>query len=70
MVQIATPDCLGIELIGNLFYGGNGKLSDGAIAPVIDDGNQALPLADADRPTPPVPSIYLWQQEHAGKGGG
>ena len=68
MAQIATPDCLGIELIGNLFYGGNGKLHDGAVVPAVVEDNQALPLADADRPTPPVPSIYLWQQEHAADG--
>lgn len=66
MVMLATPDCIGVELIGNSLYGGNGRFADGPAQPAVMEGNQALPLAeDAPRPAPPVPSIYDWQQEHA-----
>jgi hypothetical protein len=66
MVYLASPDCIGVELIGNTLYGGNGELCDGAGEPAALDGNQVLPLTDnAPRPRPAAASIYDWQQEHA-----
>lgn len=69
LLMLATPDCAGVELIGNRLYGGNGKLADGAGEPARMEGNRTLPLEQhAPRPRPEVPSIYEWQQEHAGQG--
>ena len=62
MVRLAAADCVGIELIGNRLYGGNGRLVEGKATPAVLRDNQALPLADAPRPTPRIPSIYEWQQ--------
>ncbi len=67
MVMLASPDCIGVELIGNTVHGGNGKLCDGAGMSALSIGNRALPPADAARPTPQVPSIYDWQQQHVGQ---
>lgn len=62
-VQLATPDCTGVEIRSNQVYGGNGKiLADNAVSALIE-GNQILPLSEAPRPTPAVPSIYEWQQK-------
>ena len=61
MVFLATPDCIGVELISNTLHGGNGKLTSGSGIPVVIKGNTALPLAQASRPNPQVPSIYEWQ---------
>jgi hypothetical protein len=66
MVYLATPDCIGVELLGNRLYGGSGTFADGAGEPAVMQGNEALPLAeDIPRPEPEVVSIYDWQQEHA-----
>lgn len=62
MVFLATPDCIGVEIIGNTLYGGNGKIAQGEGEPARAERNQALPLADAPRPTTAVPSIYEWQK--------
>jgi hypothetical protein len=61
MVFLASADCIGVEIIGNRLYGGNGKIAGGGSEPVRVEGNQALPLADASKPKPAVPSIYEWQ---------
>ncbi|MHC4594838.1 MAG: endopolygalacturonase, partial [Planctomycetota bacterium] len=61
MVFLATPDCLGTEIIGNRLYEGNGSLVAGAAEPAVVQDNLAFPLADAARPIPNVPSIYEWQ---------
>ena len=64
LIQLPTPDCIGIELIDNRVYGGSGKLCAGTSTPAVDRGNQFAPLTDAPRPTPPVPSIYEWEKAH------
>jgi len=66
MVFLGTPDCIGVEIIGNKLYGGNGKFADGIGKPAALEGNEAFPLGDAPRPEPEAPSIYEWQQEHPG----
>ena len=65
LLQLMSPDCIGVELRDNKLYGGSGKLAAGAATPALLEGNEALPLAEAPRPTPAVPSIYRWQKEHA-----
>ncbi len=68
MVRLRTPDCIGVEIIDNALYGGNGSFIAGMGRPAVMEDNEAhaLPDADAgpDRPTPPVPAIYRWQLEH------
>jgi hypothetical protein len=64
-VHLATPDCVGAELIDNTLYGGNGEMVWGA-AKVLQQGNQAKPLAEPDRPEPAVESIFEWQRERRG----
>lgn len=61
MVFLATPDCIGVEIISNKLYGGSGKFSDGLGKPEIMENNEDFPLSDASRPVPEVPSIYEWQ---------
>ena len=60
-VVLASPDCIGVEITGNLLYGGNAKISSGSAKPILLEDNQALPLAHAPRPKPTIPSIYEWQ---------
>ena len=68
MAYLASPDCIGVEFIGNTLYGGSGTFADGAGEPAVMEGNEALPLVDdAPRPAPAVASIYDWQQENAGQ---
>ena len=62
MAYLATPDCIGVEIKGNELYGGGGNIVAGLGKPAVNEGNEALPLADAPRPAPAVPSIYEWQQ--------
>ncbi|MCZ7645548.1 MAG: hypothetical protein M5U26_09730 [Planctomycetota bacterium] len=54
-----------MELRDNKLFGGNGAFAAGLAEPLVNEGNEAAPLADAPRPEPAVPSIYEWQQEHA-----
>jgi len=61
MVFPASQDCIGVEITGNLSYGGNGKISAGNGKPVLLEDNRALTLTDASRPKPAIPSIYEWQ---------
>jgi len=61
MVQLGTPDCIGIEIIGNKLYGGNGRILSGKVSQTIVKDNRAFPFGDAPRPTPDVPSVYEWQ---------
>jgi hypothetical protein len=77
MVQLGTPDCTGIEIIGNRFYGGNGRILAGKTSDTIVKDNKAFPIGDAPRlrveGVPPsirgqdardtVPSIYEWQNK-------
>jgi hypothetical protein len=62
MMTLATPDCVGVEIFGNRLYGGNGKLTGGPGKPLVNKDNQMLPLGDAPRPQPAVPSIFEWQR--------
>jgi hypothetical protein len=62
MVQLRTPDCIGLEIVGNRLLGGNGRFISGPAKPALLEGNRALPLDDAPRPQPPFPSIYEWQR--------
>jgi len=68
MVSLRTPDCIGVRLIDNALYGGNGEFVAGLGEPAVIEGNVAHPLLAGDalppRPTPPVPSIYQWQVEN------
>jgi hypothetical protein len=65
MLFLSRSNCLGVEVRDNRLYGGNGQIAAGAARPVVAEGNQALPLQEAPRPAPDVPSIYEWQQKHA-----
>ena len=64
-VRLATPDCVGVELIGNRVYGGSGQLVSGPGEPERERDNHLLPATD-DPPLPeaPVPSIFEWQREN------
>jgi hypothetical protein len=61
MVHLATPDCIGVEIVDNRLYGGNGQALTGKGKAAVLEGNQALPLGEGPRPSPLVPSIYEWQ---------
>ncbi len=62
-VIFASPDCGGIELLGNKFYGA-AMLYQGLQAPEVAKGNLILPAQqEAARPEIKVPSIYQWQLE-------
>jgi hypothetical protein len=70
MLFLRTPDCVGIELLDNTVYGGNGKLVEGVTTVAVDKGNKALPALKAGealpgRPKADPPSIYEWQQRRA-----
>ena len=66
----ATPDCGGVELIGNTFSGGNGKLYSGLHRPFLEKNNRIIPLdTSLPRPQPQVPSIYEWQLKHKRQAG-
>ncbi|MDY0170300.1 MAG: right-handed parallel beta-helix repeat-containing protein [Thermoguttaceae bacterium] len=62
-IHLATPDCIGVELINNTFYGAAGIYA-GTAEPAVDQGNRLLPLdkTEPPRPAPDVPSIYEWQK--------
>jgi hypothetical protein len=61
MVLLGTPDCTGVEIIGNKLYGGSGRFSAGKVSQAVVKDNKAFPLGDVSKPTPDVPSIYEWQ---------
>ncbi len=64
MIQLAAADCIGVEVVGNSLYGGNGHFVSGQAQPVLSEENQAFPLSPASRPQPQVPSIYEWQRRN------
>jgi len=66
MVEIKTADCVGVELRDNRLHGGNGSVVGGAGKAAISEGNRPRSSGSADRPAPPVASIYEWQRAHAG----
>lgn len=62
-MTIMTADCIGIELIGNRVYGGNGRLKVGLGKPAVEKINQFLPLAiNHEKIEPIIPSIFEWQK--------
>jgi len=62
-LHLATPDCVGVELLDNRVYGGNGKLVVGSARPLAAQGNTFAPYdAEAPRPSPRIPSIFDWQR--------
>lgn len=67
MVHLATPDCIGLEILDNALFGGNGEVVTGKASPGVLQGNRTSPFAEALRPKPTVPSIYEWQQGRAPK---
>ena len=65
-IQLATPDCVGIELIDNRVYGGNGQLVGGAGKPLVERDHVLSAFEKAPpRPQPTVPSIFEWQRRQA-----
>ncbi len=74
LLKLGTSDCVGIELVGNRVFGGNGKLfggkgvpAPGKAAQVIARDNTFAPhKKDAPRPQPAVPSIFAWQRSQKG----
>ncbi|MBI4979639.1 MAG: carbohydrate binding domain-containing protein [Spirochaetes bacterium] len=60
-IFLKDADCIGVEVIDNTCYGGEGPIVGGKAKPERDEGNSVLPFEDAPRPKPAVPSIYEWQ---------
>ena len=66
-VELATPDCSGVEITGNRLYGGNGQVAAGRGRPLVAKDNVTEPYtADPPRPAPEVPSIFEWQRQRRG----
>ncbi|MBN2592002.1 MAG: right-handed parallel beta-helix repeat-containing protein [Sedimentisphaerales bacterium] len=63
MIQLGTPDCTGVEIVGNKLYGGNGRFLAGKVSQTLVKDNNAFPPGDAPRPMPKVASIYEWQNK-------
>jgi hypothetical protein len=61
-IYLGTPDCIGVELIDNRFYGPVRQLAGGAIAPAVERGNRIRASGQSERPRPAVRSIFEWQQ--------
>lgn len=61
-LQLATADCVGIELLDNTLVGGNGRISGGAGKPSVDRQNQVKPAGSSLAIQPAVPSIFEWQR--------
>jgi len=65
MVQLASADCIGIEIQDNTLYGGNAKITSGPAKPAINKTNKTMPLnTPAPKSTPNVLSIYDWQKKN------
>ncbi len=66
MLQLKTADCVGVELLDNTLFGGNGRVCEGAAELAVDHGNRVLPPAETipGRPVADPPSIYEWQQKN------
>ena len=64
MINLATPDCIGVEITDNDLYGGNGQIVSGPATPALNSHNKSHHLSDAPRPGPQVPSIYEWQKQN------
>jgi hypothetical protein len=66
--KVAPIQRCGVEVRDNRLHGGNGRIVSGLGRALVMERNQALPLGDAPRPAPAVPSICDWQQKHAKPG--
>jgi len=66
LMFLATPDCIGIDVVGNTLYGGNGRIVSGSGKTQILRDNQAqtLQMVTPERPKLSVESIYMWQNRH------
>ncbi len=64
MVQLATSDCIGVEILDNRLAGGSGQFVSGPAQPLRLEGNQVVDDASDAPLRPAVPSIYQWQQDH------
>ncbi len=70
-VQFDSPDCVGVELYNNSFYGPVGRIAGflnclGEFA--RDENNRVFPYdASAPLPKPPVESIFEWQRANPAK---
>jgi hypothetical protein len=63
-MTIMTADCIGIELIGNRVYGGNGELKVGLGILKADEENRFFPLTTKyEKIEPIIPSIFNWQRK-------
>ncbi|MBO7533620.1 MAG: right-handed parallel beta-helix repeat-containing protein, partial [Victivallales bacterium] len=63
-VRLETNDCFNVEFANNAIYSDGPLVMGGGRTLLKQHGNKQLPLdrvAEAVRPTPPVPSIYEWQ---------
>ena len=67
-VYFKNPNCTGVELINNRFYGNVEKpagFKGGLGKWAVERGNKVLPLSEpAPLPAPDIESIYLWQKGH------
>lgn len=63
-IYLGTPDCIGVELVDNRFYGPIRQLVGGAIAPAVTRDNRVRAAGEIVRPQPAPRSIFAWQQEH------
>lgn len=62
-IMLMTGDCIGVEILGNRIFGGNGKLLMGQ-ANAKTEGNLFFPLlSDPGQLDPEVPSIFEWQRK-------
>ena len=62
LVFARNTDCVGIELLQNRIYGGNGQLAEGVKVRAVGNSIHELKV-DAGRPDLKVPSIFLWQRK-------
>jgi hypothetical protein len=62
LLYLPSPDSVGVSLLDNQLYGGSGFYS--GLPPIDESGNRVVTVPPP-RPTPPVPSIYQWELDHA-----
>ncbi|MGD8240740.1 MAG: right-handed parallel beta-helix repeat-containing protein [Armatimonadota bacterium] len=69
VVHLRTPDCTGVEIVGNRVYGGSGELVMGPGVALVAAGNHFEAYAkEPARPTPEVASIFEWQRREGARG--
>jgi hypothetical protein len=63
-VELASADCVGIEVTDNQIYGAGGKVVAGPGQAVVEERNTVASFEpDPPRPQPAVPSIFEWQRK-------